>query len=64
MQKLLKNLLTGSLGRLKTIRELLGFLWEFKMWWMMPIVIILLLITILIVCTSNTAVVPFVYTLF
>ena len=51
-------------GRLKTVNELMSFLWQYKLWWMMPIIIVLLLLSILIIFTSSAAVVPFVYTLF
>ncbi|MFH1460502.1 MAG: DUF5989 family protein [Candidatus Omnitrophota bacterium] len=52
-------------NRLKTVKELLEFMWEYKMWWMMPIIMVLLLIGILIIFTANTpAAVPFIYTLF
>lgn len=60
----MKKILNKFAGRLKTIKELFGFLWQYKMWWLMPMIIILLLLTILIIFTSSSAVVPFVYTLF
>ncbi len=58
------NILKKIGKRLKLAGELLDFLWINKMWWMMPIVLLLLLLTVLIIFTSNSAVVPFIYTLF
>ncbi len=61
MKKFLKNLS----GRLRIVKELLNFLWEYKIWWMMPIVIVLLLLAVLIIFTANNpGAVPFIYTLF
>jgi len=60
----MKKIIGHFKGRLKTAKELLEFLWQYKMWWLMPIVIILLLLAIIIVFASSSAVVPFVYTLF
>jgi presenilin-like A22 family membrane protease len=44
--------------------ELLGFLWQQKLWWMIPMVAVLLVFGIVIVVGSSTGVGPFVYTLF
>jgi hypothetical protein len=48
--------------------EFLKELWDFlkvrKKWWLLPIIIVMLLIGVLIVIGGNTAVAPFVYTLF
>lgn len=61
----MKKILDHFKERLKTVEELMQFLWENKLWWMMPIVIVLLLIGILIIFTANNpAAIPFVYTLF
>ncbi len=51
-------------GRLGIAADLLGFLWQAKMWWMIPMVAVLLLLGLLIVFGSTTGVGPFVYTLF
>ena len=45
-------------------RDLWLFLNERKKWWLLPIILVILLFGILIVLTSNTAVAPFVYTIF
>lgn len=46
------------------LSDLWGFLNERKKWWLAPIIIVLLIFGILIVLTANTAVAPFVYTVF
>lgn len=46
------------------LKDLWGFLKERKKWWLLPIILVLLLIGILIVIGSNSAVAPFIYTLF
>ena len=44
--------------------ELLGFLWERKLWWMIPMVSVLLLLGLVIVFAQSSAIAPFIYTLF
>jgi hypothetical protein len=44
--------------------ELLGFLWERKLWWMIPMVVVLLAFGLLLVLAQSTAVAPVIYTLF
>lgn len=51
-------------AKLSTVKELLSFLWENKLWWMMPIVIIFLLLGMFIWLAQSSAVVPFIYALF
>ena len=51
-------------GKLRIAGELLGFLWQQKLWWMIPMVAVLLVFGIVIVVGSSTGVGPFVYTLF
>jgi len=45
-------------------RDLWGFLRTRKKYWLAPIILVLLFFGLLIVLTGNTAVAPFVYTLF
>ena len=52
------------MGKMEFFKELWGFLKERKKWWLIPIVIILFLLGLLIVFSGNSAVAPFVYTLF
>jgi Family of unknown function (DUF5989) len=58
--KAAKNVATG----LGTAGELLGFLWERKLWWMIPFVVTLLVVGALLLVGSTTGVAPFIYTLF
>lgn len=51
-------------ARLSIAGELMGFLWEQKLWWMAPIVLVLLFIGLLIGFGSATGAGPFIYTLF
>ena len=44
--------------------ELLGFLWEARLWWMIPMVCALLIIGGLMVLAQSSAIAPFIYTLF
>ena len=54
-----------AVGRRAAItRELLGFLWERKLWWLIPMVSVLLLLGILLVFAQSSAIAPFIYTLF
>ncbi len=44
--------------------ELLGFLWERKLWWLIPMAIVLLALGLLLVFASTSGIAPFIYTLF
>ncbi|ABW66787.1 DUF5989 family protein [Desulfosudis oleivorans] len=46
------------------LRDLWGFLRTRKKYWLAPVILVLLFFGLLIVLTGNTAVAPFVYTLF
>jgi hypothetical protein len=50
--------------RLGIAGELLGYLWQMKMWWAIPIVLVLLVVGLLIGFGSASGVGPFIYTLF
>ena len=58
------QLIQGIGARLAIASELLGFLWQQKLWWMIPIVSVLLFFGILIGFGSASGLGPFVYTLF
>jgi hypothetical protein len=58
------KVLRNVAGGLRTIGELLGFLWRRKLWWLMPFVVTLLLLAVLLVVGEVTGVAPFIYTLF
>ena len=44
--------------------ELMGFLWERKLWWLIPMVLVLLVFGGLLVTAQSSALGPFIYTLF
>ncbi len=44
--------------------ELVGFLWERKLWWLIPMVLVLLAFGGLLVTAQSSALGPFIYTLF
>lgn len=50
--------------RFQTLRELLGYLWEQRLWWLIPVVAVLILVGSLLVFAQGSALAPFVYTLF
>ena len=50
--------------RASIMGELMGFLWERKLWWMIPTVSVLLLFGVLMIFAQGSAVAPFIYTLF
>jgi uncharacterized integral membrane protein len=52
------------MGKLSILKEFWEFLRVRKKWWLAPILIIFLLLSILIFFSQNTAVAPFIYTLF
>lgn len=54
----------GLKSRLGIAGELLGFLWERKLWWLIPMVLVLLAFGGLLVTAHSSALGPFIYTLF
>lgn len=60
----MKPLLRKLRSRTAVVAELLGFLWEQKLWWMVPMVVVLVLVGALLVFAQGSALAPFVYTLF
>ncbi len=52
------------MSKLSILKEFWEFLRVRKKWWLTPIVIFLVLLGALIVFTQNSAVAPFIYTLF
>lgn len=51
-------------GMLGTVGELIGYLWQRKLWWLMPMVVLLLLLGLLIALGSVAGAGPFMYTFF
>ncbi len=52
------------MSKLSVLLEVWEFLMERKKWWLFPIILILLLLSALIVFALNSAIAPFIYTLF
>jgi len=50
--------------RVGVTHELLGFLWERKLWWLIPMVSLLLVLGLILVFAQSSAIAPFIYTLF
>jgi hypothetical protein len=51
-------------SNLGVVGELLGFLWQRKLWWLIPMVIVLLIFGLLMIFASTSGIGPFIYTLF
>ena len=51
-------------GRWRVVRELLGLLWEQRLLWMIPLVLVLLLLGALLIVGQQSAIAPFIYTIF
>jgi len=54
----------GARQRFGIAGELMGFLWQRKMWWLIPMVLVLLAFGGLMVTAQSSALGPFIYTLF
>ncbi len=46
------------------IKEFISFLKQRKKYWLFPIIFIMVLFAIMLIATQNSAVAPFIYTLF
>jgi hypothetical protein len=52
------------MSKLKTVKDLWGFMVERKKFWLFPLLLILTLLGLLIVFTQGSALAPFIYTIF
>lgn len=52
------------MGRMSVMTEFWEFLRYRKKFWLLPLVVILLLLGVVIVLTANSALAPFIYTVF
>jgi hypothetical protein len=52
------------MSNLAVAGELLGFLWQRKLWWLIPMVILLLVFALLMIFATTSGIGPFIYTLF
>ena len=55
---------TRLTSRSSVIKELLGFLWQQRLWWLIPMVMVLLVFGLLLLFAQSSPLAPFVYTLF
>lgn len=60
----MKTFIRSMTSKLDVARELLGFLWQRKLWWLIPMVAVLLLFGLLLIFASASGIGPFIYTLF
>ncbi|MEW6482355.1 MAG: DUF5989 family protein [bacterium] len=58
------EIIKGIITRFGIMGELIGFLWQRKLWWLIPMVVVLLLFALLLIFAQSSAVGPFIYTLF
>ncbi len=58
------KLTEGFVQRFGIAGELMGFLWQRKLWWLIPMVFVLLVFGGLMVTAQSSALGPFIYTLF
>ena len=58
------KLAEGMRQRFGIAGELMGFLWQRKLWWLIPMVFVLLVFGGLMVTAQSSALGPFIYTLF
>jgi hypothetical protein len=52
------------MGRMSVVSEFWDFLKHRKKFWLLPLVLILLMLGVVIVLTANSALAPFIYTIF
>ena len=55
---------TTARGYMEFLKDMFHFLMERKKWWLVPVILVLLLIGALLVFAGQSAVAPFIYTLF
>lgn len=60
----MKKFFRSMSSNLGVVGELLGFLWEQKLWWLIPMVSVLLIFGLLLIFASASGIGPFIYTLF
>jgi len=60
----MRAFIRSMISNLGVVGELLGFLWQRKLWWLIPMVVVLMLFALLVVFASTSGIGPFIYTLF
>ncbi len=51
-------------GRFRVVRSIFRFLWRERLWWMIPLMAVLLIFGALLLFAQQSALAPFIYTLF
>jgi hypothetical protein len=64
MRAKMKNFFRGMASNLDVVGELLGFMWQRKLWWLIPMITLLLIFGLLLIFASASGIGPFIYTLF
>lgn len=52
------------LEKFSTVRELLKFFWDNRLWWMIPFVVTLIVVALLLIFAQSSPIAPFLYTAF
>jgi len=60
----MKAFIRSMISNLGVVGELLGFLWQRRLWWLIPMVAMLLIFGLLLIFASASGIGPFIYTLF
>lgn len=60
----MRNFIRSMTSNVGVVGELLGFLWQRKLWWLLPMVTLLVLFGLLMIFASASGIGPFIYTLF
>ena len=60
----MKNFFRSMTSNFGVVSELLGFLWQRKLWWLIPMIVVLLVFGLLLIFASASGIGPFIYTLF
>lgn len=54
----------SAVRRVGIMGELIGFLWQRKLWWLIPMVIVLFVLGSALLLAQSSAIAPFIYTMF
>ncbi len=60
----MKAFLRSMGANFRVVGELLGFLWQRKLWWLIPVMVLLLAFGLLLIFASASGIGAFIYTLF
>jgi Family of unknown function (DUF5989) len=60
----MRNFFRSMSSNMGVAGELIGFLWQRKLWWLIPMVTLLLILGLLLIFATASGIGPFIYTLF